>query len=283
MAKLISDWFKVATAGRTIDDRVIKEQWLFDAAENYDPAEYTALIFPEHYRYMNLGSVAALKTGKDAKQRTCLFAKLQPNDALLSMKASGQKLFMSIEIKENYLGNGKSYLSGIAATDSPASVGTDRLQFSRKTDGTVLSALEEVGNFTLPADNTFFNTVRNWIKPEFLRALPSIDEQPNAEETHDMSAELLNDIVARLDAQNKKIEAQFASLEQTLATQTSAKTPADTTPDTFSLAEGVALKTELAELHEKFAALSAEFSALRATPVGETKTPENTGTSRNVY
>ncbi|MCX2834468.1 GPO family capsid scaffolding protein [Microbulbifer thermotolerans] len=131
--KLYTDWVKVATSGPTIDGRVISAQDITDMAESYDPAEYTANIWYEHIRiFGNLGKVVDLKAEKDSKGRMCLFAKLAPSDELIYLNNNGQKLFTSIEIQPEFAGTGKAYLAGLAVTDSPASLGTTELQFSRR-------------------------------------------------------------------------------------------------------------------------------------------------------
>ena len=62
-----------------------------------------------------------------------LEAQLKPNDKLLWLNDQGEKLFSSIEITPNFASSGKAYLTGLAVTDSPASLGTQELYFSSKT------------------------------------------------------------------------------------------------------------------------------------------------------
>lgn len=136
MSRLVTDWTCVATAGSTVDGREIKEEWLIDAAETYDTQTYTALIWPRHHGTMgereysyNLGTVEALKTEVVEGKRK-LFAKLMPNAWLLESNAKGQKLFTSIELTTNFADTGRDYMTGICVTDTPASLGNDRLMFS---------------------------------------------------------------------------------------------------------------------------------------------------------
>lgn len=146
----ISDWKIIATEGPTVDGRKITHDWIEQMAASYDPKEYTALIWPEHRRFYgygeNWGKVVELKAEeKDGKLR--LFAKLEPNDYMLEANRKKQKLFTSIEPNPDYKGEGRCYLMGLAATDSPASTGTSLLQFSRKQGETTeleCSDLEEV-------------------------------------------------------------------------------------------------------------------------------------------
>lgn len=139
-------FFRVALEGATTDGREIQRQWLLDAEETYDPQTYTARVNMEHIRgfspeapFNGYGSIVALKTeevtvklgGKDEK-RLALFAQIDANDQLVAINRKGQKLFSSIEIAPEFAGTGKAYLVGLAVTDSPASLGTEMLQFAAK-------------------------------------------------------------------------------------------------------------------------------------------------------
>ncbi|ECK8241741.1 phage capsid protein [Salmonella enterica subsp. enterica] len=127
-------WFCVATAGPTVDGREIKEQWLTEAAETYNAAEYTAMIWPSsvdrHQKWYNLGTVHSVKC-ETVNGKVKLYARFLPNKWMMSLNRDDQqKLFPSVEILENFASTGKHYLAGIAVTDLPASTGTDRLEFS---------------------------------------------------------------------------------------------------------------------------------------------------------
>lgn len=136
MAGKQTGWVIAATEGATVDGRIITKEWIQQMAESYSTDEYTAMIWPEHFRSSwapfdgkNWGTVDEVKAAtKGGKLR--LYVKLTANDYLLAANADGQKLFMSIEPNIDYKGTGKAYLQGIAVTDSPASTGTTRLKFS---------------------------------------------------------------------------------------------------------------------------------------------------------
>lgn len=130
-SQLMTVWICVATSGQTIDGRYIKPEWLLGIAENYDPAYYTALIWEEHNRNLdNLGEVLSVKA-ENSNGETKLYARLRPNLKLVEYNKQGQKLFCSIEVEEDFRGQkGIFYLGGLAVTDSPSSVGTNRLEFS---------------------------------------------------------------------------------------------------------------------------------------------------------
>lgn len=140
-----SKWFKVATSGPTVDGREIKEEWVRDMAETYDPAEYTANIFQDHWSwYGNYGRVTAVKGEKDDKGRLCLFAKIEANKLLLKLNEAGQKLFPSIRVIEDFANTGKAYLGHLAITDEPASLGTDQLSFSANGETSLIFATDGV-------------------------------------------------------------------------------------------------------------------------------------------
>ncbi len=130
MIKLLTDWLTIGTAGPTTDGRDIKKKWLTDAAETYDPDEYTAVANAEHW-FGNFGSVRELRTVEDKKGRTVLQARLRPNKYYLQQNSEDLRLFFSMELTHNFAGTGKTYLTGLATTDRPASLGTTEAHFSR--------------------------------------------------------------------------------------------------------------------------------------------------------
>lgn len=133
MPKFITDWKKIGQSGPTIDGRTINPEWLTQAAENYGPDTYTAMIWPDHSRwYGNYGQVRELKTEQEGNI-VSLYARLQPNTWLLDLNRQDQNLFTSMELDPDFADTGKCYLVGLGVTDEPASLGTHELMFkSRK-------------------------------------------------------------------------------------------------------------------------------------------------------
>lgn len=137
-------FFRVAVEGATTDGRAIDRQWLLDAAETYNRDTYAARVNLEHVRgitadgpFQAYGDVLSLKTetvdltvGGKTEKRLALFAEIDALDPLIAMNKKGQKLYSSIEIAPNFAGTGKAYFVGLAVTDSPASLGTEMLQFA---------------------------------------------------------------------------------------------------------------------------------------------------------
>lgn len=135
--KLKTGWIRVATEGDTIDGRAISGQDLLDMAESYDTSEYGARIWPEHWRWYACGDVLAVKA-EEVDGRMRLFAILAPNQAMIEFNQQDQKVYTSIEIQDNFANTGKPYLVGLAITDSPASLGTDRIKlFSANGNGRI--------------------------------------------------------------------------------------------------------------------------------------------------
>jgi len=131
---LLTDWVKVAKSGKTADGRKIDAAWLKDAAATYNPDDYTAVINYEHLGG-NFGAVRELRTTAAPGGETFLEARLQPNSAMLNMTQSGAKAFSSVELIANFAGSGKWYLTGLALTDTPASLGTTELRFIKIPEG----------------------------------------------------------------------------------------------------------------------------------------------------
>lgn len=156
-AMATSKFFRVAVEGATVDGRTIKRNWLEEMAASYNPQTYAARINCEHLRgfspekpFFSYGDVTALKTeeieleiGGKMEKRLALLAQITPNAEFSRINKAGQKVFTSIEVNENFSGTGKAYLVGLACTDSPASLGTERLEFAAKASNNVFSpALE---------------------------------------------------------------------------------------------------------------------------------------------
>ncbi|MEG2433919.1 MAG: GPO family capsid scaffolding protein, partial [Acinetobacter sp.] len=79
------------------------------------------------------GDVLALKTEKvtiDGEEKDALFAQIEPTESLIALNKKKQKVYTSIEVDENFAKTGSAYLIGLAVTDSPASLGTEMLQFA---------------------------------------------------------------------------------------------------------------------------------------------------------
>ncbi|MDD9840960.1 capsid protein, partial [Escherichia coli] len=62
--------------------------------------------------------------------RTALYAEIEPTERMKQLVADGKKIYSSIELHPQFSVNGRAYLVGLAMTDTPASLGTERLKFT---------------------------------------------------------------------------------------------------------------------------------------------------------
>jgi len=136
-----SKFFRVAVEGDTVDGRTIERGWIEDMASSYNPATYGARVWLEHIRgtlpdgpFKAYGDVVALKAEEveiDGKRKLALLAQIEPTSELRAMvNTLKQKIYTSIEVATKFAGTGKAYLMGLAVTDTPASLGTERLAFT---------------------------------------------------------------------------------------------------------------------------------------------------------
>ncbi|QQN73185.1 GPO family capsid scaffolding protein [Croceicoccus sp. YJ47] len=157
-----SKFFCIAVEGATCDGRTLDRGALEEMAETYDPKTYTARINMEHIRgfsadapFNAYGDVVALETrdveiqlGGKTETKLGLFAQVDALDTLIELNGKGQKLFSSVELNPNFAGTGKAYLQGLAVTDSPASLGTEVMQFAAKASTNPFAERKvEKGNF----------------------------------------------------------------------------------------------------------------------------------------
>lgn len=132
-----SKWFRVATEGATTDGRAISRDWISQMAKNFNPAKYGARIWLEHLRgiypdsaFRAYGDVTAVEARQVEDGKLGLFAQISPLPELVDMIKRGQKIYTSIEVSPKFADTGEAYLTGLAVTDSPASLGTEVLSFA---------------------------------------------------------------------------------------------------------------------------------------------------------
>lgn len=144
--------FLLATAGSTVDGRVIDDKLIDEMAKSYDPKTYGARLNIEHIRgvtgeapFRSYGDVVELSVGEvdvnfsgKTEKRKALFGVFDVLEDAMKLNANGQKVYPSIEIEPNFAGKGFAYLMGCALTDSPAAIATERLQFNRAAPGSIV-------------------------------------------------------------------------------------------------------------------------------------------------
>lgn len=299
-------WVIAATEGATVDGRTITKAWIEDMAELYSADEYTALIWPEHFRSnwgpfegKNWGEVDEVKAAKKGGKLR-LFVKLTANKFLLDANKEDQKLFMSIEPDPDYKGEGRCYLMGLAVTDTPASTGTTRLKFSmggteKSHEYSQLEALEmsdfvfrkEEPTTHLAKDkqSKFMNLVAQ-MASLFTTDQPSVDEQHDSTEDEPMNKEQFDAVMGKFEGLESKVtdlENKFSKqptgeekppkAEETppAAEPEADKGAASVTSEQFSqlLEKMDGVSQKVSGLETKFKALSQEQEDQEPDPVGD--------------
>lgn len=203
--KFRSKLFRVAVEGATTDGREIQRSWIEDMAATYNRNTYGARLNCEHIKglapdsvfgsYGDVLSLEAKEVDIAGEKKLALFAQIEPTEALIALNKKGQKIYTSIEVQPNFAKTGKAYLVGLAVTDSPASLGTEALEFSAQ-KGTL-------ANRKLHADNLF--TAAEETELEF----EEVDDSTGA------FKELATRVKA-LFSKNQKQDTQFAELGEAL-------------------------------------------------------------------
>lgn len=144
MSKKISKPFVIATEGATVDGRNISRDWITQMAGTYDPKVYTAVANIEHLlslaadgMFSAQGRVLSLSTQEATilgEKKLQLLAVVEVDESVAAMQAAGKKMFSSMEVVANFVGKGIAYLTGLAFTDKPASLGTESMKFSAGKD-----------------------------------------------------------------------------------------------------------------------------------------------------
>lgn len=149
-----SKFFRAFVEGQTISDgRKIDADWIDQIVATFSTENYTPRVNVEHLSgyspeppFNGYGDVVAVKAQVDdftiagkVEKRKALYAQVDGNDQLVALVEKNQKPFPSVELTDSYAGTGKVGLIGLAFTDKPASIGTQALQFSRSTPGSLFA------------------------------------------------------------------------------------------------------------------------------------------------
>lgn len=279
--RFVSDWIKFATAGPTIDGREITDQQLEDMAELYDPEEYQAKLWYDHYRfYGSAGDVTALKTEKDDKNRTCLFGKVAPATKLIELVRGGHYLHCSIERVPNFNKTDKWYLGGLGVTDNPASLGVGKqMQFSAQQmfSGRVNAEhdLSDFIPFELSVDDEderLFQRFSNFLKKHS-------NEEPEMKE--EQFNELEKKVESLADSFNKFLETFNKEEDKEQVSETATpETGSDTSQEFASNEQLEELNKKLeafSGLAEQFKNLQEQFKNAVETPADDQEEDDHTG------
>ena len=152
--------FKVMTSGTTVDGRNVTRAQLHAMAAAYNPAVYGARVNIEHYLspfpdsvFSAMGDVVSL-SAEDINEgplagEAHLFAEIEPAQRMKDMIAAGKKIYSSIEMHPNFPLTKGPYLIGLAMTDTPASLGTDKLKFTAEKRAEIMRFSSQDAEVTL--------------------------------------------------------------------------------------------------------------------------------------
>lgn len=240
---------RICVEGATTDGRTVQRSWLTDIEKNYDPNVYGARINLEHNkqewmpRFGDVESVHTAEITEGAlKGKLALYATLTPTDELIRMNKNRQKVYTSVEIAPEFSDTGAAYLVGLAVTDSPASLGTQMLQFSQKSGNSPLSDRKQ------SKDNVF--TLAEETLIELAEDKPEEPKGPS----------LFSRITEVLTGKNKQDDARFHDVHKSV--ELCAKAIEAIQAD-LSVLKTTSLTAELPEEPTELAALKQELSDLK--------------------
>ncbi|MBW0864979.1 GPO family capsid scaffolding protein [Escherichia coli] len=252
--------FRVAVSGSTVDGREISPVHLREAAENFNPDVYAARVNVEHYlspcpssEFSAMGDVTALST-EDITEgplagRTALYAEIEPTERMKQLVADGKKIYSSIELHPQFSINGRAYLVGLAMTDTPASLGTERLKFTAQQRQAVMT----------------FNSIQGEA-PLISEAIESeIIEM--AEQRQEEGTQWFNRVMGIIGRGRKADDASFSRIQE--AVEGVATSQADII-DRFN-----ALETRHQQDSQKITSLTTELAALKEKLRTQDGDPQN--------
>lgn len=209
----------ILKAGPTIDGRDTPQKVIDDIAETYDPKKYTARINDDHSEWSwKGGSVLSVEQRDDE-----LWAVIKPNSYLLRNIENGQLLHTSCEYLEDFANTGKAYLTGLAFTDKPASLGTTQVHLSanRSEEKAIHVSTGQVINFTEQLSHKDSSSAEQSLLKKLLNLLTSSpdgdkEQLSKQEESEEMSKET-EELLKQSIEQNKQLNSKIGALVETLS------------------------------------------------------------------
>jgi archaellum component FlaC len=260
----------ILKAGPTVDGRNVPQQVIDDIADTYDPKKYNALINEEHFQWSwKYGSVLSAEKRNDE-----LWAVIKPNSMLLRTVENGQLLHTSVEYQEDFGETGKAYLTGLALTDNPASLGTTQIQLSNKSaDKTYVSTGQTVNLSTLSGQNPeqseqgLFKQFKSWLKGE------GYSEQLSQKQEPDEMSKKTEELLEQSLEQNKELSNQLGQLVTCLSAQSKQDGDEETPPEeggevTELKGQVETLSTQVGELKDQLQTLSEQTDEHDRKPAG---------------
>lgn len=279
-------FFRVAVEGATASDgRVIEGQWLKDIAETFNPKTYGARVNMEHIKgwtpngdFKAYGDVLAVRVQTDdieiagkTEKRLALYAQIDPTSALVAFNRERQKIYTSIEVEPNFSGTGKAYLMGLAVTDTPASLGTEALEFTTRADDPYAAIRKaDIDRRKAHSSCVFSSAIETKIE---------LEDEPAGAPGESAMDKVFAALARALGSNQPKVEQQNLSQNQPQA-QTSDNAALAAAFTQFSTDLSRTLQQASDASDQRIRKIESEFAALRADIE---KTPERNHSARPVH
>ncbi len=276
----------IAAVGLTVDGREITEQDIDDIVETYNPDIYGARINLDHYGKWGgwaaddlsidldgcmLGDVISVAKGKAADGTAVLTAILCPNASLLKLNQADQAVYYSIEINRNFMGEDKTYLTGLAMTDYPASTRTTRAKFSAKDKSKEPQTQEQsVQRIALAIEPEQKNSFINKFSNLFSSQKDDEMKQEQFSQLQTAITEPLTQLATGFTAMQSSlasIEEKFSNPAAPVKADTGATDEEENNKESQAFTE---LQTKHDDLQEKFTKLEADFAKAKVTTADNT-------------
>lgn len=266
----------ILQAGTTVDGRVIEQKIIDEIAESYNPEVYTARINEDHFNWSyKYGSVLSVEKRDDK-----LFATLKPNSMLLRAVEQGQLLHTSCEFVEKFSDTEKAYLTGLALTDNPASLGTTQIHLSSQESGKVYAS----SNFTISAEQfsvdkhlneaSLLQKFQRWLSRE------KTDEQLSQQQEPDDMSKKTEELLEQSLEQNKELSNQLGQLVTCLSAQNKQE---ETPPEEKEGSEVTQLKGQVTELSNQVEKLSDQLETLSKQTDEHGRNPAGSDVEEDFY
>ncbi|TMP70417.1 phage capsid protein [Pseudoalteromonas sp. S1609] len=263
----------IAAVGMTVDGREITEQDVADIVETYNPRKYGARINLDHefnwsgWAAKNLhnvdipgmlGDVESVEAYENEEGIVCLYAVLAPNQSFVTLNKADQAVYFSIEISRDFMGSGKTYLTGLAVTDYPASCYTDRIHFSSK------SKPDDTDVALLTVDLGSCEPIDTPKKPFFKRIFAK--EEPDMK-PEQLATALKDALGTPLEEFGQKLDGLTAKLDSFSTTKVEDE---ETPPEGAESTEVAELEEELSSTKKLLTELTDKFEKAVKAPAGNT-------------
>jgi uncharacterized coiled-coil protein SlyX len=190
----------------------------------------------------------------------------------MQANAEGQLLFCSAEFTPdgNFRGTGKSYLEGLGVTDSPASVYTERMRFSKRHKNKRYGALKPLAFDVVKEIKEEVKMSGN--KKKGWRSMFSIEEEPQQPEIPadgdklQALAEALADFEARLSALEGKAAETATAVEEV-------QEDVDTVKEVVDTQEFKTLRDNIGGIVKNFSKLDKRVTQLPSRNPGKGRQP----------